>query len=165
MKRTIITAVATAFLILSGCEKTPRPSKPITSKETFHSKSCDPSEDIEGYEDLFQALNEFAICDYVGCSGSSTVYFTNPQNNMLKDPSGNYYAFDPSDIITPAKQSEIMSQAAAWGTDWVNTNLSGSGYFVSAISYQPYITGLLNFSYVKVTVTLRKCTGGGGEGN
>lgn len=57
-----------------------------------------------------------------------------------------------------------MLQVVVWGLDWVIINFLGFGYFVSVISYQVYVFGLMNIVYVKISVMLCKCMGSGGGG-
>jgi hypothetical protein len=154
-------AALVGLLFVSGCQKeipTPYCKKP--APPSAQPKACDPWRSVIGYTALFSELNAFAVCDVVGCSGNSVT--TTLVNGDLDDPSTGYaYTVSSNQTVTASEQTAIMNAAQAWAVANKPT-----GYFVSQIVFSEAIIPDDNYpiltSTIKITVTYRKCTGGGG---
>jgi hypothetical protein len=155
MKKFLLASLL-ALPLFWGCQKETTPSTPVKpTAETTKTLHCTPYRDVYGYTALCSELNSFSVCNSTNCTGSSVT--TSSTNTHLQDPGGTDYLVSVDGLVTATQQSEIMSQASSWAT----ANLP-SGYFVSAISYQPTSPGLTNGVNLTIVVTYRQCTGGGG---
>ena len=155
MKQLFIVALLATPLFWS-CEKQAPCSKPVKSSASTKVLHCSPWRDVYGVSALCTELNGFENCNTSACTGSSVV--TSLSNTSLDDPSGNDYLVSLDQLVTASEQSQMMSQASIWANAHVP-----AGYFVSAISFQPS-PGLSSGTQITITVTYRKCTGGGGGG-
>jgi hypothetical protein len=155
----ILLASLLAMPLFFACKKDPNPTKPVKPNATETSKTlhCYPWRDVYGYTSLCNELNVFAICGLSDCSGGSVT--TPLTNNSLADTNGDPYLFSSDEQITISRQNEIRSQAAIWAA----ANTPTGGYFVSGITYQiPPGAWTTSATGLGITVTYRKCTGGGG---
>lgn len=155
LKSITIVACCAALLLVSGCVKEQKPSKPVPV--STEKTNCNPWRNVTGYVDLIDELNGFALCDITSCTGRSHLLYTST-TQLLQAPMMPYVI--PSNyVVSTTEQNDIMASAQAFAI----AN-KPSGYSVSEIhfGYQVIATGPPSDACISVDVTYRKCFGGGG---
>jgi hypothetical protein len=144
---------------LSGCEKSSTLGSNVKpDKEKLLTIHCSPYRSLVGYSAVCTELNSVSNCLIQECTGNSTIITLT--NYVLVNPAtSSYFIFASNQTITASEQNDVMLAAKAWAT----ANLP-SGYFVRYISYTPDIivsSGTPTYAGIDITVTYKKCTGGG----
>lgn len=149
-----------AFLTLSGCEKSSISPAKSTSSQPASTLvlRCTPDRSVTGYTALCDELDALANCDPPACTGSSVT--STVTHYLLTNSSGSIFTFASNQTITTTEQSDVMAAGKSWAIAH-----TPSGYFISYIDFIPDIVvgpGSVTSAGVDITVTYRKCTGGGG---
>lgn len=160
LKITSLLVSGLCLLMISGCKRQtiPNPKEPAPTVE----KSlypCSAWRNETGYINLCNELDRTANCDPQACTGNSVT--TQLTEYVLINPvTGSPFNFASNQVITPSEQDAVMNVGKSWASAHCPT-----GYFVSYIDFSPdpiTFTGSPTYAGVDITVTYRKCTGGGG---